>query len=480
MLILWCQQRTASVIIVLIFFFAIDLTKIDAFNGIVTLTKRRILFQSTSFYHSKRLRRHPQENNNLFVLYATKSSKKSSSGNSNKKKSSSGGSSSTIKGFGGPSANNNKLLNVEIDRSLSARSFYEFLDATNGAGDNLKRTTLGYFSLDNDDNNTKEKETSDAIRLRGVVAIQDIPKGNDVINIPYELAVNLGPEGDDPTIPAIQFLYDYCTVMNSNDMPKRQTYYKMLPDVNSPDCYGSTDFFPYNILEELQSPVIVQETMERKKRVMNRYNNEIATNTSFPLWNSTTKDAVSLQHLQWAVWVITSRVLTVQGPVDSMKSYRLLIPYLDMCNHDRRSTHILTGRAVANGGTLRVVAGTSIKMGTQINIAYGGGVAGNDRFLQDYGFLDNCPEAYDSIAQELLGKRFRVGGGEQRPSLSLSDCQKTLTALEQTTIAQDQELLESLQNIDDTTDSNNYTNQQLRSAIQYRLGVKQALLKYRE
>jgi hypothetical protein len=66
----------------------------------------------------------------------------------------------------------------------------------------------------------------------------------------------------------------------------------------------------------------------------------------------------------------------------------LLIPFLDMCNPDCTSPHVLTGRAVP-GGELKVVAGSQLKEGNAINICYGGGVAGNDRFIQDYGFLDS-------------------------------------------------------------------------------------------
>jgi hypothetical protein len=52
---------------------------------------------------------------------------------------------------------------------------------------------------------------------------------------------------------------------------------------------------------------------------------------------------------------------------------------------------MLTGRV---GGSLKIVAGADIPMGSQINIAYSGGKPRSDRFLQDYGFLDveGCSE----------------------------------------------------------------------------------------
>ena len=136
-----------------------------------------------------------------------------------------------------------------------------------------------------------------------------------------------------------------------------------------------------------------------------------------------------------------------------------------MCNHDRRSPHVLTGRAVP-GGKLRVVAGATVPAGTPVHICYGGGVAGNDRFVQDYGFLDDNDEGYALVAQELLGKRRIREGSRVGQTVSEADRERSLTALRATTRAQDQEALER------------ETDAQIRTAIQYRLGLKKALSKF--
>ena len=172
-----------------------------------------------------------------------------------------------------------------------------------------------------------------------------------------------------------------------------------------------------------------------------------------------------MEHLQWAVWLITSRVLTVQGDEEDGKSFRLLIPFLDMCNHDRSSSHVLTGRAVP-GGELKVVAGGTVKEGDQINICYGGGQVGNDRFVQDYGFLDGDDEAFNMVAKQLLGKRRIVEGIGAGRILSEPDREKSLKLLRSTTIEEDVKLL------DDEVDPG------LRAAYMYRLNVKRALAKF--
>lgn len=300
------------------------------------------------------------------ILYMAKTAKKKKT----KKKGNSGSSSSGLKGFG--SVGTMKGTQVDLDRSKEARLFYDFMEAGD-AGDNLKRCAIGNFPI------------SDDFKLRGVAALKPVKKGDAIIRIPYELAINLGQEGADPSVPAVVFLKDYCETLspavseNTKELSSKAAYYKMLPPFGGDDCLGSTDFFSDEALDALQAPLVVEETKKRRERTVARFQSEIANAESFPTWIDGTP--VTEEHLAWAVWLITSRVLTVQGDAEEGKSYRLLIPFLDMCNHDRSSSHILSGRAVP-GGELKVVAGAPVNEGDAIDICYGGGMAGNDRFLQ--------------------------------------------------------------------------------------------------
>mmetsp|Transcript_34590 Transcript_34590/g.81543 ORF Transcript_34590/g.81543 Transcript_34590/m.81543 type:complete len:452 (-) Transcript_34590:38-1393(-) len=371
-----------------------------------------------------------------------------------KKKGGSGSSSSGLKGFGAVGAT--KGAKVELDRSKEARLFYDFME-TGSAGDNLSRCAIGSFPI------------SDDFKLRGVTALKPVKKGDAIIRIPYELAVNLGQEGADPTAPAVAFLKDYCETLASNDAPNKGSkaaYYSMLPPFGGDDCLASTDFFSDEALNALQAPLVLEETQKRKQRTSARFESDIVPNLdSFPKWMDGSE--VTEDHLAWAVWLITSRVLTVQGDAEEGKSYRLLIPFLDMCNHDRRSSHILSGRAVP-GGELKVVAGAPVKEGDQINICYGGGMAGNDRFIQDYGFLDTSGDnvAYDMVAQQLLGKRRIVEGVGAGRFMTETDRKQTLEQLKQTTLEEDENLLHG------------ETDPSLVAAYTYRIGVKKALSKF--
>jgi hypothetical protein len=128
---------------------------------------------------------------------------------------------------------------------------------------------------------------------------------------------------------------------------------------------------------------------------------------------------------------------------------------------------VLTGRAVP-GGRLKILAGENIEAGSQVNIQYGGGVAGNDRFIQDYGFLDSLDggTAFDMVANILMGGA--AGGGNaaefgRRAAMNLSDRTAALEALKATTIEEDEAKLEKA------------TERDTREALAFRIGLKKAL-----
>jgi hypothetical protein len=297
------------------------------------------------------------------------------------------------------------------------------------------------------------------------------------------MALDLGRESADPTLPATTLLQKYCTWKSDNDRPPgdrdRGDYFAMLPPYLSEDCLGSTDFFSEGALDMLQSPLVVEETKLRRELVELRYERDVEpmSQISSNLYRWDENKIATQSHLQWASWIITSRVLTVQGAPESNSAYRLLIPLIDMCNHDRDSPHILTGRAMP-GGLLKVVAGVDVKAGEAINIGYGGGVEGNDRFIQDYGFLDGggskersksgddefVAEGYKIVARKLLGK----GGSRTLTKMTAAESERALEALKQTSLEEDEMLLAS----------GKIVRSDERMALEYRMGIKKALKRF--
>lgn len=283
-------------------------------------------------------------------LHAKKDKKK-------KKKKGSSSSTSGLKGFGSTTkSSSTSTIDVPIDRSKEAMDLYSYLES-NGAGSSLKRVALGFFPMTPDDTEFK---------LRGVVALKKIEKGDVIIEIPYEAAYNLGKESSDPTLPGITVLQEYCRWISGtkpSEVAKRDLgpYLSMLPPFRSDDVMGSTDFFSDEALDMFQSPQIKEETLARREKVLARFERDISPMMQIGRDNYKWKDGedITEEHLRWAVWIVTSRVLTVQGSAESGDSFRLMIPLIDMCNHDRDSPHILSGRAVP-GGTLKVIAGKTV------------------------------------------------------------------------------------------------------------------------
>jgi len=367
-------------------------------------------------------------------------------------------------------------------------AFYDYL-TRNGASSNLKRVGLGRFPLRLDETDDGH---DDVPSLRGVIALRDIPKGEPLIEIPYEMALDLGRESSDPTLPAIALLQKYCS-WRCDALTEKETakglneYFAVLPKYSSEDCLGSTDFFSEDALDAMQCPWIREETVRRRESVRARYERDVAPMTEISSnlyrWNRDDdggRDAIATEsHLRWATWLVTSRVLAVRGPSDAASSNRLLIPLIDMCNHDRDSPHVLTGRA-APGAMLKVLAGRDVAAGEPVDIAYGGGVEGNDRFIQDYGFLDSggslerkkrmggevagfVPEAYRIVAKKLLGK----GGSRVWTKISEGDRERALEALGGTSLEEDEALISA-------SAEKNLKNDE-RMALEFRIGMKRAL-----
>ena len=93
---------------------------------------------------------------------------------------------------------------------------------------------------------------------------------------------------------------------------------------------------------------------------------------------------------------------------------QVLIPFLDLCNHEKGSPHLLTGR---EGGILKVVAGKEVGVGEEVAFAYGGGQLTSERFVQDYGFLEGEEEGGREGGREcdrrMVRGMVKMGGREE-------------------------------------------------------------------
>ncbi|CAM9481558.1 unnamed protein product [Phaeothamnion confervicola] len=254
--------------------------------------------------------------------------------------------------------------------------------------------------------------------LRGVMALQDIPKGDAIIRVPSGAAVYLGDEGPGPEMLAMQLLK-----LRSDPDSRWSPYFASLPAPGGPDL-TTTDFFTEDELDMLQFPPVADETRRRLARCRSLYDDVVLPQVE--IGSAFHNAKLSLEDLKWALFVVVSRVLSVLR-MDDVTYSKLLIPGIDLFNHRAGAPHILRGR-LAPGSTLEIVAGEYVKAGEEITIEYMGGGARSDRMVQDYGFLDPAVDDVGWLRQMPAGAAASAAAQDALRQTSLEEDEALLAA----------------------------------------------------
>lgn len=323
---------------------------------------------------------------------------------------------------------------------------------------------------------------ADFAGLRGVMATEDIAKGEAAISLPSALAVDLGADASDPLPAARAFVRAWQAMqaaraggVSAGSAPALglAPFLDAIPPLGAADV-STPDFFSGAELRQLQWPPLEAEVAERARALRAAAD---AARAAGELGGADAEGGLRL--LNWARWVVLSRVLTVQDalPTSALEHARparkLLIPLVDMCNHHlSRANGIPSGRV---GGDLKIVAARDIARGEQVcacppcarpwphhasarpaahphpprarpspvpqvYIQYGGGSLSNDRLLAEYGFVDGSPPALQldvqMLARALRAARPPGAGADGSPPPPLPTA-----ALAATTLGQDERLL---------------------------------------
>jgi len=281
--------------------------------------------------------------------------------------------------------------------------------------------------------NLRKVAVADFDGLRGVMAMQDIGKGEEIVAIPATFAVDLGADGADAINAAQRLLATRAAELapayepdedeldqTEDVMPSspRAAYWATLPPPDSADLCTPA-FFKEEELAMLQWPPLVAETRQRAKQIRNAIGGDEGDEGGGQggVAESGAESEAELSEtrwLEWATWAVLSRVLTVQGPPNggglgggAPVGRKLLIPFIDMFNHRAGTKHYLTGRT---DGMLKVVAGAPVRAGEQIFILYGVDSTSNQEFVSHYGFHD--PSATAATADRALVRARRDELGE--------------------------------------------------------------------
>ena len=248
-------------------------------------------------------------------------------------------------------------------------------------------------------------------RIRGVVATAPIAAGEVICSIPLELAVSLGTEGDDPSLPAVTLMQ---MLQDEKRAREYEAYFAVLPE--EPACRITTDYYSEQELAALWHPPTVEETQRRLARVRHTFRSAVWKGDADAddeelLRDPAARDAFA--QFQRCVYLIVSRTLSVRRRYETR---RFLIPLVDMVNCDIYSKNEM--RYESQRDAFELVAGQAIPPGEQVTLVYGGGALTNDRFVQDYGFV-----VPDNPADRLLFMPRATGDSRSHPSASLSEAE---------------------------------------------------------
>jgi len=220
--------------------------------------------------------------------------------------------------------------------------------------------------------------------MRGLVATRNIKEGESIIEVPLGAAVEVADDASqrDPSLAALTLLRLYREESSEN-----APYFDLIPGMGSAEMATMPDFFSEEELAILQHPCA--EKAQRRQQLCR---------------DRATEHGLKVEDVTWALCTVAQRSFTVLSPIDGV--LRLLLPGIDMLNHDADSLHNFKVRWNLHGvfeGTFKVVAGSSVKKGEEVRICYGGsphrpdGCDGdckgdvawtNDQYLQRYGFVD--------------------------------------------------------------------------------------------
>ncbi|CAE7202584.1 RBCMT [Symbiodinium sp. CCMP2592] len=228
-------------------------------------------------------------------------------------------------------------------------------------------------------------EIADIDGMRGLVAARDIAENTSIVEIPLTASIDISEPGNDAD-PSAQAL----NLLKFLDDPELKPYMDLLPGRTSPDISRMPDFFSEEELKMLQCPEVVHKTHRRQQLCAKRAD----------------ESSLDTEDVKWALCTVAQRAFSVVSPIDGL--LRLLLPGIDLFNHDAHALHEMRVRWTLAGlvtATFKVVARSPIKKGEEIRICYGGnpfrpdGCGGdctgdmaltNAAYLQRYGFVDDC------------------------------------------------------------------------------------------
>jgi len=219
---------------------------------------------------------------------------------------------------------------------------------------------------------------------RGVIATEAVPAGAVLCTLPRGLAVDLGTEGANPGLVALELLrlMDAAAGGSRTPTPRGRSLgpvFECLPPLGSAEVL-TPDWYTAAEVAAVEYAPVVAEVTARQRLLRQTYEEAAA--------GGVVADRLArmggYERYLWAVFIVVSRSYTI-AEASGAPPRKYLLPLFDMANHDPASPHTMTCR----DGVFQLLAGAPVAAGEEVCLVYGGSaMLGNDRLLMDYGFVN--------------------------------------------------------------------------------------------
>lgn len=264
-----------------------------------------------------------------------------------------------------PAAIEAAATRTTLDESPSVDVLYDWLEQNECEG--FEAT---YIGLD------------EQTRLRGLYASQALEAGEYIVGVPFGAAfvIDQDDSGAEGTVNGASFDPDVLRGLGFlRAWKKNNTRHSHEPLLDClPRLVETPDVWPTEVVEELQIPTLVQDILRLKNDIVR-------------LCSATSSDInTTVDELQYATWIIRSRGFTTLKVTDGDKvqSRTLLLPLIDMINHDAYPNAVLEviDSDHDDESFFALQATRRIEQDEQITIAYGTGMETSIDLLSKYGF----------------------------------------------------------------------------------------------
>lgn len=248
-----------------------------------------------------------------------------------------------------------------------------------------------------------------------MIATEAIPAGGVLCSLPRSLAVDLGTEGANPGVAALELLRLMDAAAGGGGGGSGRPLapvFDCLPALGSAEVL-TPDWYTAAELDALEYRPVVTEVLARQQLLRSTYEDAVSADAAVA---ERLERMGGYERYLWAVFIVVSRSYTI-ADASGAPPRKYLLPLFDMANHHPASPHTMTCR----GGVFQLLAGAPVAAGEEICLVYGGSAGlGNDRLLMDYGFVngnDNFDADLRAILRGATGGRTKsqhvaaVGGG---------------------------------------------------------------------